>query len=329
MTHTGYSSADLRDCSYEHLSTRIKDKLVHTACPIATLDISIRQCQAKREREKKHTRTTIGTVAVQHPSPNISIPFTPPVAGWPGGHGHWCCLHSQRVHVTHAQQVFWMWVHHPCKERWEPWARPMPLLQVCRTPGDGLYGQVPRQVEGSESCGHRRRGGIRQWSIRHTVAGIGGRGCCSCLDNSLHVGWTAKDAGWADSHVAWAGFLNWACMKAAMLLPDKVCILKKDFYVILDPPFCDRNRSCIVPELKLLDSYFRIPISLRGQNHNAFIAATVWWTVGPLPYSSAINFSKRIEFAPILLNRRFLSSTLIDLKIVWGESLVLPVSSSR
>ena len=38
MARTGYSSADLQDRFYEHLSTRIKDKLVHTARPIGTLD---------------------------------------------------------------------------------------------------------------------------------------------------------------------------------------------------------------------------------------------------------------------------------------------------
>jgi hypothetical protein len=38
MTRTGYSSVDLRDRFYEHLGTRIKDELVHTAHPISTLD---------------------------------------------------------------------------------------------------------------------------------------------------------------------------------------------------------------------------------------------------------------------------------------------------
>ena len=38
MACTRYSQADLRDCFYEHLSAQIKDKLVHTARPISTLD---------------------------------------------------------------------------------------------------------------------------------------------------------------------------------------------------------------------------------------------------------------------------------------------------
>src|SRR6267154_2349223 len=58
MACTGYSSSDLRDRFYEHLSTRIKDELVHTARPIATLDelvtvasdIDIRICQRHAER---------------------------------------------------------------------------------------------------------------------------------------------------------------------------------------------------------------------------------------------------------------------------------------
>lgn len=38
MACTGYSEADLCNCFYEHLGSRIKDELVHTACPIRTLD---------------------------------------------------------------------------------------------------------------------------------------------------------------------------------------------------------------------------------------------------------------------------------------------------
>ena len=69
MACTGYSSADLRDRFYKHLSTRIKDELVHTARPISTLDelimvasdIDVQVCQhcAKRDREKK--RSGVGT----------------------------------------------------------------------------------------------------------------------------------------------------------------------------------------------------------------------------------------------------------------------------
>ena len=62
ITCTGYSSTDLQDRFYEHLSTQIKDELVHTAHPIVglnqlitvatDLDIRICQHQAKREREE-------------------------------------------------------------------------------------------------------------------------------------------------------------------------------------------------------------------------------------------------------------------------------------
>jgi len=38
MTCTGYSFTDLQDRFYKHLSTYIKDELVHTAQPIGTLD---------------------------------------------------------------------------------------------------------------------------------------------------------------------------------------------------------------------------------------------------------------------------------------------------
>jgi hypothetical protein len=63
MTRTRYSSADLQDRFYEHLSTCIKDELVHTARPIGTLDelvtvassinVCVRQRRAEKEREKK------------------------------------------------------------------------------------------------------------------------------------------------------------------------------------------------------------------------------------------------------------------------------------
>ena len=59
MTRTGYSSADLRDRFYEHLSTRIKDELVNTAHPITSLnelitvasDIDVRVRQHRAERD--------------------------------------------------------------------------------------------------------------------------------------------------------------------------------------------------------------------------------------------------------------------------------------
>jgi len=38
MARTGYSSVDLCDCFYEHLSVHIKDELVHTARPVDSLD---------------------------------------------------------------------------------------------------------------------------------------------------------------------------------------------------------------------------------------------------------------------------------------------------
>jgi hypothetical protein len=87
MARTRYSSADLRDRFYEHLSTRIKDELVHTARPIDTLDelvtvasdLDIRLCQrrAERDRERKRSGVTTGTTATQTSLP--SNPFLSPV----------------------------------------------------------------------------------------------------------------------------------------------------------------------------------------------------------------------------------------------------------
>jgi hypothetical protein len=80
MACTGYSSANLRDHFYEHLSTGIKDELVHTAHPIDTLDelimvasdldIRIRQHRAERDRERKHSGVATGTTATQPPLPS-------------------------------------------------------------------------------------------------------------------------------------------------------------------------------------------------------------------------------------------------------------------
>lgn len=80
MTRTGYSSTDLRDRFYEHLATRIKDELVHTARPIGTLDelitvssdldIRIRQRRAERDRERKRSGVTTGITATPASAPN-------------------------------------------------------------------------------------------------------------------------------------------------------------------------------------------------------------------------------------------------------------------
>ena len=80
MAHTGYSSSDLRDRFYEHLSTRIKDELIHTARPITTLnelvivasdiDIRIRQRRAERDRKRKCSGVGTGTTATSAPLPN-------------------------------------------------------------------------------------------------------------------------------------------------------------------------------------------------------------------------------------------------------------------
>ena len=87
MTRTGYSSADLRDRFYEHLSTRIKDELVHTARPIASLnelitvasdiDVRVRQRRAERDREKRRSGITTSTTTL--PTPPPTTPFTAPL----------------------------------------------------------------------------------------------------------------------------------------------------------------------------------------------------------------------------------------------------------
>ena len=92
MARTGYSSADLRDRFYEHLHTRIKDELVHTARPIGTLeelvtvasdiDIRVRQRRAERDREKRRSGVATGTTTTQTSLPNAPFvsPSTEPAA---------------------------------------------------------------------------------------------------------------------------------------------------------------------------------------------------------------------------------------------------------
>jgi hypothetical protein len=92
MARTGYSSVDLRDRFYEHLSTRIKDELVHTARPIGTLDelvtvasgidVRVHQRRAEKEREKKRSGVTTGMTTSQAPLPgNLFVsPNAEPVA---------------------------------------------------------------------------------------------------------------------------------------------------------------------------------------------------------------------------------------------------------
>ena len=64
-------------------------------------------------------------------------------------------------------------------------------------------------------------------------------------------------------------------VKAAVLLPDKVCISESNSCDMMNPPSCDHTHSCIIPKLKPSDSHFRIPIGLKGQNHNALVVAMV------------------------------------------------------
>ena len=104
MARTGYSSADLRDRFYEHLATRIKDKLVHTARPINTLDelitvasdldIRVRQRRAEREREKRRSGMSTGTTTTQ--TPLLNAPFATPSKD----------PNSMEVDATHTRDEF-------------------------------------------------------------------------------------------------------------------------------------------------------------------------------------------------------------------------------
>jgi hypothetical protein len=104
MARTGYSSGDLRDRFYEHLTTRIKDELVHTARPISTLDdlitvasdinVRVRQHRAKRDREKKCVGTSTGITTSRTPLPNP--PFAAPASD----------PNAMDVDATHTREEF-------------------------------------------------------------------------------------------------------------------------------------------------------------------------------------------------------------------------------
>jgi hypothetical protein len=60
-----------------------------------------------------------------------------------------------------------------------------------------------------------------------------------------------------------------------MVLPEEVYALKinSDSTINLNP--CNNINSCIVLELTLLSSHFKIQVGLRSQNHSASVAAIV------------------------------------------------------
>ena len=84
MGRTGYSEADLHDRFYEHLSTEVKDALVHTERPIGTLaqleavavqvDNRIRHRKAERAREQGRTLPKSFTTGNNS---STAAPFTP------------------------------------------------------------------------------------------------------------------------------------------------------------------------------------------------------------------------------------------------------------
>jgi len=104
MARTGYSSMDLRDRFYDHLSVRVKDELVHTARPIDTLDrlvvvasdLDVRMCQRQAEKEQEKRRAGVSTEAVTAPTVCPSVPFIPPAAP----------SNAMEVDATHTREEF-------------------------------------------------------------------------------------------------------------------------------------------------------------------------------------------------------------------------------
>ncbi|EJF61046.1 hypothetical protein DICSQDRAFT_170590 [Dichomitus squalens LYAD-421 SS1] len=124
-TCTGYSKVDLRDRFYEHLTGSIKDELIHTARPIASLEDLI---TVSSKIDRGHITTTT-TTATKPAVPLYTTPFTPPtrdpnamdIDATPhvkkdGGHDRDICGYCRRV--GHRETVCMdKFLKKPCSQR--------------------------------------------------------------------------------------------------------------------------------------------------------------------------------------------------------------------
>ena len=94
MTRTGYYGVDLRDHFYEHLTSRIKDELVHLVRATTTLDMQVHQHRVEKEREKKRTNINLEVPATPTPlvNPVLNIQITK--------------LTTMNVDATHTREEF-------------------------------------------------------------------------------------------------------------------------------------------------------------------------------------------------------------------------------
>ena len=54
-----------------------------------------------------------------------------------------------------------------------------------------------------------------------------------------------------------------------MLLLEKLCILEESPHVVVNSNLYDSIRSCVILELKLSGSHFKVKVNLKGRKHNA------------------------------------------------------------
>ena len=112
MTRTGYSGVDLRDYFYEHLTSRIKDELVHLVRVTTTLDelilvamdIDMRVCQHHMEKEREKKRTNI----------NLEVPATPMLLVNPVLNVQITKLTAMNVDATRTREEFMCQMHGKC-----------------------------------------------------------------------------------------------------------------------------------------------------------------------------------------------------------------------
>lgn len=153
---TSYSAADLRDQFYKHLATEIKDKLVHTACTIGTLDelssvainLDNRICQCWAEKARETGKVAITVPKAFTPT---AKPFTPP-----------CDPNSMDVDATETREAFLKQMNGKCfacgRAHWK---------QECTQVGS-LCGYCGRIGHKEAVCKNKFRGKPKTMAIRST-----------------------------------------------------------------------------------------------------------------------------------------------------------------
>ena len=71
------------------------------------------------------------------------------------------------------------------------------------------------------------------------------------------------------------GFLRKVHIQATVLSSEEICILEESLCVDTSSNLYNNIHACIISELKPLSSYFKVQITLRGQNQSMLVVAMV------------------------------------------------------